>query len=262
MTKTPTPWFDTRERLEQSVRTHEDFALVLAERRNWRSHNPNGGLQEWVAYGRFILDTYGQCMTIIKGAPEDNPICFEDGVVKRIGALVSLDEAKRFLGHWTSTFVTIPRPHDQCPHCLRGWEIRDLHDVASHLDEGVPVHRTCSVLKHYQSGFEQLQRIAHAVWPDAKLSMIPNEYDGRMCTEYDFRPPWALIHSQHGPIRIGWRRRVIDVSWSDAPKLKRVNGSEIVASVEITHGPTRVHCYSEASAIDALRLLNDAGWRA
>ena len=301
MTNT-TPWFDTREGIEKSVSTLTGFNLVLAERRNWRTEHREGGLQEWVVYGRFVLDTFGQCMTITEGVPGEHtgPVGgrgeiaarlramaqanyerdkqewgentsmessdrelmeFADQISptdegnRRIPQVASVDEARLFSSRWSMTFKVIPDAHAQCPQCLRGWTIRDLHDVASHLEEGVPMHGTCSTLKHYQSGFEQLQRIAHAVWPDAKLTMIPNEYDGRTSTEYDFRPPWALIASPYGPIRIGWRRRVIHIDWEDAPRLSRIGGAGIVARIDITHGDSMVHCYSEVAAVCALQLI-------
>lgn len=40
---------------------------------------------------------------------------------------------------------------------------------------------------------------------------IPNEYEGPDCTR-----SWFLVTTPKGPIKIGWRNRVINIDWTDS----------------------------------------------
>jgi hypothetical protein len=50
-----------------------------------------------------------------------------------------------------------------------------------------------------------------AGFTNAFITPTPNEY-GAM---EDYRGSWALIQTRHGNIKLGWRKRVINIDWSD-----------------------------------------------
>lgn len=63
------------------------------------------------------------------------------------------------------------------------------------------------------------------------------------------RQVWWLVKTQHGLIQIGWRKRVINIDWSDT-------GSRvIVTSDDVTKDETRVHAWSTTKALEYLTAL-------
>ncbi len=61
--------------------------------------------------------------------------------------------------------------------------------------------------------------------------------------------PWQLAMTAHGPITIGWRKRVISINWEDTPA--RV----IVTPDNVTKSETLVHAYSYLDAVKYMEVL-------
>lgn len=61
--------------------------------------------------------------------------------------------------------------------------------------------------------------------------------------------PWWLIVTERGIIRIGWRKRVIEIDWSDIGR--RVE----VTKDDVTKEPTLVHAWSYPKALEYLTTL-------
>lgn len=89
---------------------------------------------------------------------------------------------------------------------------------------------------------------------------IKNEY----CNCCD---PWWLVKTKWGLIKMGWRKRVMNIEWTDTPYRAgeskfwddRPIDSEFVGSKfikdEVTQGPTNVHAWSYGKAVDYLTHL-------
>jgi hypothetical protein len=77
---------------------------------------------------------------------------------------------------------------------------------------------------------------------------IPNEYWSgiRMCAEN----PWWLVQTNIGMIKIGWRKRVIEIDWSTT--LLR----SIVTEDDVTKESTMVHAWTKEKAISYLTNLS------
>lgn len=61
--------------------------------------------------------------------------------------------------------------------------------------------------------------------------------------------PWWLVKTNHGLIKIGWRKRVISIEWEDTPL--RV----IVTEDDVTKEPTLVHAWNTEDAVKYLKVL-------
>ena len=81
--------------------------------------------------------------------------------------------------------------------------------------------------------------LANGYWPDA--------------AEYDYtRRPWWLFATSIGPIRIGWRKRVLEIDW-------KATGVECeVTQDDTTKGLTYVHAWSVDHALQYLHALRNA----
>jgi len=90
---------------------------------------------------------------------------------------------------------------------------------------------------------------------NATVEWIENRY-WPCSKEYDeLRSPWLRVTTPHGPIVLGWRKRVIHIEWQDTNL--DVNGKDAVAEEWITHGDRMCHAWSYTQAAACLeRLFN------
>ena len=63
--------------------------------------------------------------------------------------------------------------------------------------------------------------------------------------------PWWLVKTKFGLIRIGWRKRVIEIDWSDT----MLSLPEYLTEDDVTKGLTYVHAYGNSKALEYLTTL-------
>jgi hypothetical protein len=81
---------------------------------------------------------------------------------------------------------------------------------------------------------------------------VPNQYEGG--SWYGRLNPWLKVYlPTYGPILIGWRKRVIQLDWSES--LIQADGYELFASEDVTKGISSIHCWSLDKARDYLNRL-------
>lgn len=81
---------------------------------------------------------------------------------------------------------------------------------------------------------------------------IENGYWPKAYVEAREQSPWWLMKTEHGLIRIGWRKRVISIDWADtAVRL------ELTAD-DTTKSDTYVHAWSHHKAVEYLASWNRA----
>lgn len=79
---------------------------------------------------------------------------------------------------------------------------------------------------------------------------IHNEYSHDPCF------PWFLVTTSKGHIKIGWRKRVINIDWSKT-KIEE-NAGELFPNEDVTKGEKYIHAYGYEKAKEYLNvLLND-----
>ena len=90
-----------------------------------------------------------------------------------------------------------------------------------------------------------------------KMARIPvlahyelvNPYWPRSYTNTVLENPWWLVKTPVGLIKIGWRKRVISIDWSDTPI------RAIVTDDDTTKEENMVHAWTELKAIEYLQAL-------
>jgi len=75
---------------------------------------------------------------------------------------------------------------------------------------------------------------------------IENEYWPRAYVELIEKNPWYLVTTEFGVIKIGWRKRVISIEWS------QTNRRGEVTHDDVTKGDDYVHAYGYGSAVTYL----------
>lgn len=93
-----------------------------------------------------------------------------------------------------------------------------------------------------------------AGFEDFVLISIPNEYchDIKNCT---ICSSWFNVETKWGVIKIGWRKRVINIDWSH---IEKVNGNEIFKDQETTTGEYMVHAWGYEKCIEYLEKLKES----
>ncbi len=61
--------------------------------------------------------------------------------------------------------------------------------------------------------------------------------------------PWWLVKTPAGLVEIGWRKRVIDISWNDT------DIRAVITKDDVTKSETMVHAWSEEKALEYLKEL-------
>ena len=99
---------------------------------------------------------------------------------------------------------------------------------------------------HNQAKFEAVFLLAGMTHTD--VFPIENGYCGNTCCP---DKPWFLFRTEFGLIKIGWRKRVIDIDWSDTPYRGRVTDDDV------THEDNYVHAWGYGHAVTYLSNLQD-----
>ena len=86
---------------------------------------------------------------------------------------------------------------------------------------------------------ERMWELANGYWPDAPT------YD-------DVRTSWWLAQTSIGLVRLGWRKRVIEIDWNET------GIKATVTEDDVTKGSTVVHAYSQAKAVEYPTRLREA----
>lgn len=91
------------------------------------------------------------------------------------------------------------------------------------------------------AGFEvkNFHQIENQYWPDAYVELRKEN-------------PWWLVETTFGLIKIGWRKRVISISWESLP----FRG--VITDDSVTKDDTMVHAYSLSTALLYLTNLRFA----
>lgn len=85
--------------------------------------------------------------------------------------------------------------------------------------------------------------------------VIPNEYCSKYCC---YTKPWLRVHTPIGPIKIGWRKRVINIDWSEVSPLYLISPT-VFKDENVTCGEYYVHAWGYDKAKEYIfKILN--GW--
>lgn len=79
---------------------------------------------------------------------------------------------------------------------------------------------------------------------------IPNGYCSRACCEH---LPWFQMTTRLGVIKIGWRKRVISIDWSDSTVAREAK--ELFAGEDVTKDGRLIHAWGYDKAREYLRTL-------
>jgi len=79
---------------------------------------------------------------------------------------------------------------------------------------------------------------------------IPNQYCNDWCCQH---LPWFIVTTTIGRIKIGWRKRVINIDWSDT-KCK-IDGADLFPDEDTTIGNNYIHAWSLEKAKQYIKII-------
>ena len=86
------------------------------------------------------------------------------------------------------------------------------------------------------------------------VETIDSQYCSEACC---YKYPWVIITTEKGRIKLGWRKRVMNLDWSDSDI--KLDGEEIFKDENVTKGKSFIHCWGTEKAIEYLKKLNSKG---
>jgi hypothetical protein len=116
--------------------------------------------------------------------------------------------------------IRIPKVDSVCPVCGKGWSIYNLEDCArstEYINGEASVsfyHKQCNFIDRLNRKQTEYTGIFDHVYPqDYSFKVIPNQY-----CQCEACAPWFVFNTPDGEIKIGWRKRVINIEWLDSYK--------------------------------------------
>ncbi len=150
--------------------------------------------------------------------------------------------------------LAIPKPDSVCAICRKGWTLENLPDRVSLRKTDAEKqtfemrHKACHRLRlsvEERDIFEEMFKYA-GFGSACLLTAIPNEY-----CPCDYCPPWFIAETPWGKIKIGWRKRVIQIEWKDT----QLDLGELFATEEVTKNSWFIHAWGEEKAKEYLSKL-------
>lgn len=201
--------FDTVQGIENSLFSISDLNEMLQNRRMFIKAHEHERLNEFMIFGCFWLDKYGQVMSVEKTAKG------------RLKTNSDVEEYKIFCKNnskgftLTSSGYVIPTAGSVCPCCGKLFTIKDIKINPCVCINGKIYHDSCWRNYRKLTEIDQLTRgIMSCIYKDAdyQFELIPNGYCNQDCCSYI---PWILFHTIDGDIIVGRRKRVISIEWQE-----------------------------------------------
>lgn len=173
----------------------------------------------YVGGGRFFLDVCGNLMRITEMTLGDRDIEPTDLGLPIVAEKKDVDIFERL--HWWASPFALPRPTDVCVECGRRWTFDDCHDAVRVRDpsDGETLrHQACNSFRVARVRRAQYESILEAAGiTDAIISTAPNGYYSSRCAPKLLArvAPWMSVRTLYGTIVFGWRKRVIEIDYSD-----------------------------------------------
>ena len=210
------------------------------------AHHKKGiKLNEFVWKGILNFDQFGQTMYLYdQEFTQDTPYDVKYGTV-------NINIFKAYCKGYCATFRAIPNQDEICPECGRAWSIDDIIDYVT-IEQGsykrVGYHKECLKLHKNREQLKEFEEIFSKVYnlSELKFTSIPNEY-----SLYEHYASWFIVSTPDGDIKIGRRKRVINIEWLDNYKqFKETFESEDVTRGGNLDGINLIHAWSVNKAVE------------
>lgn len=259
----PKYMFDSTDCIRKSLKSLAAFHEMLNYRKLWALTNKGKKLNEFVIYGKYVLDCFGQILLI---KYFNNEYTMPDVCTYEYFK----DNVKTFS---TSYKPVIPKSNTSCPCCGKKFSISDLKKTTFGVVNGKIAHESCRKTYYHSKEINDMSaHLIDLVYKDCPdFDLLPNGYCNEDCCSHI---PWFRFHTSDGDIIIGWRKRVISIEWQEDFKpfdMAIFNGENVTKWCEnFSHIPTSInhgmltttgkrgiHAWGREKAIEYLKKVHD-----
>lgn len=114
-------------------------------------------------------------------------------------------------------------------------------------------HKNCNLEDLLQNQEKILRDIFEKVgFQIIEMTPIENEYGSG-----DWRGPWFLINTQFGIFKIGWRKRVIKIDWSNIVNTLKIDLLSLFEKENVTQSKDFIHAWSYEKVEEYLKKIFD-----
>jgi hypothetical protein len=256
--------YDSKEGIEAHL-TDLDGLHRLRQARREAGYDRNEHMHEWIVLGRFYLDTCGNFMPTI--FEHDDGECYLklDWLAESLPRVISQKDLLAVLTKlsMTSTMSSFPpETHHRCRECERGWTLATCHDAVRCSDDSF-AHAHCFALHREKQAFTTYYHaVTQSGLQGSRLDAIPNEYDPKGV-------PWARVRTLYGTFKMGRRKRVFELDWSEVvkdrcrgrkyeerEKIQRAfRAQNLFSKEDVTKEDALIHAWSEGKLVEYLTVL-------
>lgn len=197
-------------------------------------------LNEFVAFNTVFMDQFGQGMRLRYDNQSNYDYQFKN--------IIHLSTFREKIQEFSYGSGAVPEHDSVCPHCKQGWTPENLKD-ADRLNDSV-YHIYCAQSMLYEKSKKEFDYIASRVFENYDLRAVKNQYGSG-----NYRGSWFMIFTDNGNIRIGWRKRVIQIEWLENYKPFKFDGAEEDVTKEFSNNDRYIHAWSVEKAIEYLRKV-------
>ena len=247
----PQVTFDSIAGIKKSLGSLETLQTMLQNRSIYTVANPKKRLDEFLIFGCFWLDQFGQVMSLQRDQVGTLDI---RGDVEKFSDFKKHNSDKNYI--FTTDGFDIPAAGSVCPCCGKAITLEDIKANPVIYRSGKFFHDTCRrELEKYQEIDKFVRSLVGIVYKDEDFTfdLLPNGYCHRECCSHI---PWFMFHTIDGDIKIGMRKRVISIEWQPNYKpfdMEKLFGEE-QSTKWIEGGRRGIHAWSRD---DAFRFLRD-----
>lgn len=237
--------YDDRDGIAYATYTLERL-VKLARERNIAGYERKERLQEWVVLGAIAFDTCGNIGLIDKENRR------EMGTYARavtMAEFIALPREGSF--SYSGSGRVLPDPESKCPVCTRGWSIENWID--SVFVESTAYHKACRLFVREAVNQEYFENAFTAAGYDTRshnFTRIPNEYWPGAC---DYGESWFLVQVPFGVIKVGWRKRVIELAWHKA----NLETQPDFSKEDVTRENRMIHAWGFVKLVEYLTKIRE-----
>ncbi len=247
----PRSTFDTVKGIEKSLLSLSDLNEMLQNRRIFHKAHESEPLNEFMLFGCFWLDQFGQIMSVEKTAR---------GKLKTNSDVEDYRTFRRNNSEGftlTSGGYDIPTSGSVCPCCGKTFTIDDIKNNPCVYVNGEFYHDSCwrnyRKLTEVDKFTRQMMDLVYKS-TDYQFELLPNSYCNQDCYSHI---PWFLFHTIDGDIIMGWRKRVISIEWQE--NYKPFNMDELFVTEDVTKwkrgGKRGIHAWGDNKAYEYLEKV-------
>jgi len=195
-------------------------------------------LNSFVLFNSIVLDSFGQTMKLEYENMERNN--------EYIPSFITLSEFKAKIMRFSMGSGYIPSADEICPHCKQKWNIHNLRDCVRQGDS--LYHISCNKFSMYEKSKKEFDYIATSVFNDYSLHAVSNEYGSESYNGY-----WFIINTNDGDIKIGWRKRVVQIEWLENYKKFKFDGKHETVTKNFDDKSRYIHANTMEQVVEYLR---------